>query len=441
MRYRKLFLALLMGLAMVPLAYATCICPGGWNYIGLTGQSNTVGLLATPALDTVPVYPFQAFMFANGLALGLQNNSTVTALTPTVLTGFAPLVEGGVPNAGGYETIASSVVDNLNDRGNYPVLVANTAVGNQDLATVCAGAGGACSGTPGAMWTNALDAITSAATYTTHGGGIIERAQMMIQGERDDSEGTSQSTYSNELTAFQSGWQPTAQAVTGQSAAIPLFLAQISNWTGNSHTTSVIPLAQLATGTQANSNVYLVAPQYFLVYTNTLHIGNTSERLIGEYFWQAYASVVQGGATTSNAFLTYPTSVSIAGAVITVTFNVPVPPLVLDTTSSILSRTIPTWTNDGFAYTDNSSPPSISSVALGGNACSPVNTCVQITLSGTPTATAGNRHIEYAYVGTSGATPGTSSGAGGNLRDSNTVMSRWGYGPLYNWAATFNVAF
>ena len=112
------------------------------------------------------------------------------------------------------------------------------------------------------------------------------------------------------------------------------------------------------------------------------------------------------------------------GAVITVDFHVPAPPLVLDETL------VANPGNFGFAYTDSSgAPPAIVSVELVGD------TQVRITLDGAPVA--GNKRVRYAYTGTPGQNGGPMTGARGNLRDSDATPSRHDY-PLYNWAVHFD---
>jgi len=135
----------------------------------------------------------------------------------------------------------------------------------------------------------------------------------------------------------------------------------------------------------------------------------------------------------------YITAAAIDGNLVTLSYNIPAPPLALDTTL------ISDPGNRGFVYSDDSAaPPSITAVGLADG-----NTQVRIHLSAAPTAPAGHRHIKYAYVGSlgcggGGCNAGPLSGPRGNLRDSDPLMSRLDGGDsihLYNWAATQDFVF
>src|SRR5262249_9079295 len=130
--------------------------------------------------------------------------------------------------------------------------------------------------------------------------------------------------------------------------------------------------------------------------------------------------VVDGGTWTPLK----PKTITRAGAVITVTFDVPTPPLVMDT--ALVSNP----GNFGFEYTDSSaSPPTINSVQVTGP------TTVQITLSATPAGA--NQRLRYAYSGVPGNPGGPTTGPRGNLRDSDAEASLYG-NTLYNWCVHFD---
>ena len=135
----------------------------------------------------------------------------------------------------------------------------------------------------------------------------------------------------------------------------------------------------------------------------------------------------------------YITGAAVNGNLVTLSYNIPSPPLVFDT------QAIRDPGNRGFVYTDDSAAmPSISKVELvnGG-------TQVRIALSAPPTAPAGHRHVEYAWVGSTacgggGCGAGPLTGPRGNLRDSDPLTSLLaGVEPtrLYNWAATQDFVF
>jgi hypothetical protein len=146
-----------------------------------------------------------------------------------------------------------------------------------------------------------------------------------------------------------------------------------------------------------------------------------SYRWLGEYYAKAYVAVVVERRRWRPLS---PASATRSGAVITLRFHVPVAPLVFDTTR------VSDPGNYGFEYTDDSSPPAISSVAI------EAPNIVRVTLAGTPTGA--NKKIRYAYTGTIDADAGPTTGARGNLRDSDGTISRSG-NELFNWCVHFSM--
>ncbi|MFP6685386.1 MAG: hypothetical protein VB934_11760 [Polyangiaceae bacterium] len=119
-----------------------------------------------------------------------------------------------------------------------------------------------------------------------------------------------------------------------------------------------------------------------------------------------------------------PLSISRNATVITVSFAVPAPPLVLDTTL------VTDPGNFGFEYVDDSrAPPAIVDVAI------TAPTVVTVTLASVPTGA--NQRLRYAYTGVDGAPSGPLTGPRGNLRDSDATVSAHGY-DLSNWCLHFD---
>lgn len=138
--------------------------------------------------------------------------------------------------------------------------------------------------------------------------------------------------------------------------------------------------------------------------------------------------VIQGD--TSYDPIVRPILVSRSGADITITFNVPVGALALATPTNVTDPG-----NYGFTYTDDSSPPAVSSVNLLGS------NQVVVSLASTPTGA--NKKIRYAWGGYTTAFGATnpdgyvaSEMARGCLRDSATRTAYDGT-PLYNWCVHF----
>lgn len=236
--------------------------------------------------------------------------------------------------------------------------------------------------------------------------------------------------YGLSMRQWQADYQAEIQRVTGVTDPIPMFHSQISEWTCpimGSNATAVSPYALLAEAEANPTKTILVCPRYMLPHAVVgadfpgLHLSNEGNRWLGEYYAKAYKKVVVDGQTWTPL---KPRSITRDGAVITAVFDVPVPPLVLDTT--LVSNP----GNYGFEFTDDSgSPPTIMQVQVTGP------DTVTITLSRVPTG--GNQRLRYAYTGVPGNPAGPTTGPRGNLRDSDPTPSLYGY-TLYNWCVHFD---
>lgn len=209
------------------------------------------------------------------------------------------------------------------------------------------------------------------------------------------------------------------KTITGQTVAVPLLISQYSHWNDAPHTE--ISFLQLDAHVRSKGKVVIVGPTYALPYSDDcLHFLSEGERWLGEYFAKAYARIVVEGRDWEPV---RPTSATIAGNVITVKYQLPAPPLVIDT------QRVAEAPSYGFELDDASgTPPAITSVELAGP------DSVKITLASAPGA---NARLRYAYTFT-GCMDGRTS-ARGNLRDSDATPSQNGY-DLFNWSVHFDVA-
>jgi hypothetical protein len=245
------------------------------------------------------------------------------------------------------------------------------------------------------------------------------RAVAIIHGESDHV--ANNLAYADDLLAWQSDYEADAMAITGQVHPVVMFLCQVSSHTAYDSATSPIPRAQLQAARARPDRIYVVGPKYFLPYVDGVHLSGAGERWLGEFYAKAYRRVLIDGLPWRPLG---PGSVTRDGAVITIEFEVPAPPLVLDEVA------VSNPGNFGFEFSDSSgAPPAITEVVLVGP------TSVRVTLASPPVD--GNRRIRYAYTGVPGQPGGPMTGPRGNLRDSDATPSRHGY-PLYNWAVHFD---
>jgi hypothetical protein len=203
-----------------------------------------------------------------------------------------------------------------------------------------------------------------------------------------------------------------------------MFTDQMSSFTAFGSATSRVTQLQLEASRAAPDRIVLVGPKYVLPYVpDGVHLTGEGERWLGEMHAKAFERVLVNGEPWRPVS---PREITREGAEITVRFWVPAPPLVLDETL------VTNPGNYGFGYTDTSgAPPTITSVALAGE------DSVVITLSAPPVA--GNQRVTYAQNGIVGQPAGPTTGARGNLRDSDSTASRHGYS-LFNWCVHFDEA-
>lgn len=378
------------------------------NHILSTGQSLSVGAVGSPPLSVTQ--PYMNRMFNTGVLAGGSN-----------LIGMLPLVESGVETmSAGMATLITAMArmdlfgqmaPPMND---HAVLVSCHGIGGTPYSGLKKGT---------AAYSNGIAQVTAARSIAERAGyGYVVRAVTNVHGESDHA--NRNMGYANDLVQWQSDYETDVKNLTGQREPVPMLQTQISSWTRYNSATSFIPTLQLAACDMQPDKIYMVAPKYFLSYVpDGVHLDNKGYRWMGEYYAKAYRRIVLEGKPWIPV---RPTKVSLAGAEITVTFNVPAPPLVLDTTL------VTDPGSYGFEFWDDSgSPPAITQVALAGP------DAVKITLAKAPSGM--QKRIRYAYTGKVGALAGPTTGPRGNLRDSDATASPNG-NKLYNWCVHFDEA-
>ncbi len=380
------------------------------NHVLATGQSLSVGVQGAPALSTAQ--PYDNTMFVTGVISGSVG-----------LTSFVPLVEGAV------ETMSSAFANHVTKLAREVVLLGQP-IGktSHDLLVSAHGIGG-----------QPYSALKKGGTLLAYARGMAQlkaghdlalaanksyvvRAVTNVHGESDSR--LANTSYLADLIQWQADYEADVKAVTAQPESVPMLHTQFSSWTRLTGlpTTSIIPAQQLASHVAAPGKLVLVGAKYHLPYVaDGVHLTNEGYRHMGEDYAKVYRRVILEGKVWEPV---RPSSVSRAGAVVTVKMHVPVPPLVIDT------ALVTDPGSKGFEWTDDGpSTPTIASVALTGP------DTVVITLTAAPTGA--NGRLRYAFTGTSGALGGPTTGPRGNLRDSDTTPSAAGY-KLFNWCVHFD---
>lgn len=327
-----------------------------------------------------------------------------------------PLVESGV------ETISygfANTVANL-----YRTETANTDA-NDWLVCVRGVSATAYSGlAPGTTpYDNIKKAVYAAhrgAAWYRAGGSAIIPAVVWLHGESD----VTNTSYDTNMVDFAVSINSDVQAITGQTEPVICFLSQMSSFTKFGVTTGPVNQEMLRAWLVNPARIVMLGAKYEYDYPDGIHPTNYSNKWMGEKFGLSVKRWTVDGSTNPVVPIPIFSSITQVGAAITIPFMGATGGLVLDT-----SLVTDPGTKKGFEYTDDSSPPAISTVAVDGT-----GTNVVVTLASTPTG--GNKKIRYAYTGTAAANAGPTTGPRGCLRNTDPTSSQYGAN-MYRYAVHF----
>ncbi len=360
-----------------------------FNHILVTGQSLALGAQGVPALTTTQPYNNKMLWYYPTyphLPLIPLKEST----TESIDSAMGNFITGSTPNK------------------DYNMIVTRSALGGSKYTVIKKGT---------QTYQNSLSEVKNA----SWGVSDLEQhyrflAIAVLHGEDD----RFNPDYEANLVEWQHDYETDINTITGQNETIPFFIDQISSFSKGGMPPS--PRAQLEAAKHNPGKIYLVGPNYFLTYKDTVHLINVSYRQLGEYYGKVMTKVLLNHEDWKPLM---PETITREGKIITAKFHVPSPPLVFDTALVLYQ------TNYGFTYNDTGGRKiNITKVEI----ISPDT--VQVTLDQIPNGT--NQRFQYAYRAAN-VLPGAfiSTSARGNLRDSDNTPSQYG-NPLYNWAVHFD---
>ena len=357
------------------------------SHVLATGQSLSTGATSTATSLT---QPYANLMLAGGVqAINSYSNA------------FVPLVEATT------ETMSSAMANMVTSL--LPAHVMLVSVHGQG-ATAYAGL--AKGSVPYGIGINQAQGGFTRAGLA--GQSYVVRMVTCVHGESDSS--PINTHYAADIIQWQQDYQADVRTITGQADAVPMLHSQNSTANG-----STIPLQMLQAHIAAPGKVVLVGPKYHVPYNDGLHLATAGYRRIGEDYARAYKRIIVDGLPWEPL---RPKTVTRAGAVITIVYYVPSPPIVLDTTR------VAAAVNYGFGFVNDASTPAAQPAAGIAPAISSVAVVapdtIQITLASVPAAPCRVRYaIDYVDFPLRG-----------NLRDSDTTVSRFGF-DLFNWGVSF----
>ena len=219
-------------------------------------------------------------------------------------------------------------------------------------------------------------------------------AVLWLQGENDASYTTTYSEYKQALTQLSEDIDADVKAINSQTSPAYLLEYQTAYWTLQRPEISVAQL-ELA---KENNNIFMVSPIYHMPHApDRIHLTSEGYKWLSGYFAKAYKSLLDG---YEPEFLK-PVSAMLKDTSLTVMFDVPCLPLVIDTENLALTQ------DYGFAVEDENGLINLQSINVIGQS-------VVIELS---RAIVGTAEVRYALDYQSKLTNMNEVGTG-NLRDS-----------------------
>ncbi len=390
-----------------------------WDWAGVigTGQSLSVGHFGNPELSTTQPY--------NNLKLSLGNlnltvppydsNNSALKMVPLVEpirsigsgwhVGYPVNIWGETPHT----AMANQITSMVKAAGGKDYISAHTVVGETGQGYDMIKKGATVSASTGHSYAAALFEVQAInrlakASGKTYGVGGIT----LVHGEND----FNNQSYESCIRQIWSDYNKDIKAITGQTQSIPLFLVQQHSYMSTG--TAVSTLAQWKAGVDYPNDIICIGPTYQRAYgSDHIHLTAKGYQTMGEKFGQVYYERVVKG---NNWRPLEPTSITKSGKVITVNLNVPVGPLVWDSTLGAPNQSSNEWKNGkGFEVTANGSKVTISSVEISGSS-------VKITCANDLPAS--GVKVGYAYTG--GSTRSNGTYRWGLLRDSDPFKGRSG---------------
>jgi hypothetical protein len=267
--------------------------------------------------------------------------------------------------------------------------------------------------------TKAITRLAKAAGKTYGVGAII-----VTHGECD----AGNKNYENDLYKLWSDYNADLPAITGQKQKVLMIVSQQNAVNDRSAST----LAQWKVGVDHSAEIVCSGPKYQYPSAEGIHLTTDGYQQLGEKYGQIYYQRVVLG---NNWQPLQPTTIERKGAVVTVRYHVPAPPLVWETAFQAPHQSVAEWkAGKGFEVsTSGGARVAIDSVAISGDA-------VIITCASDPGA---NARVGYALVGERARMSAPIGGTfrWGLLRDSDpfegavTKKSQPNYGVAFEMSA------
>ncbi|WP_437751756.1 dockerin [Sorangium sp. So ce1389] len=414
--------------------------PGpAWDWSGIvgTGQSLSVGAEGTPPRGTEQRFNNLKLSLGAASVPPWDPASGALSLVPLVepIRGFATTYPSAYPKNIYGETPHTAMADQISTLAQAgaggDLVTVHTVVGEsgQPMSILRKGATEVIDGDKTQARAYAATLFEAAAIARlareagkTYGIGAI----IITHGESD----AGSATYEDDLFKLWSDYNEDLRPLTGQTQSIPLLVSQQHSVHTEAGTRSTSTQAQWRVGVDHPGDIVCSGPKYQYPYaTDHIHLNAEGYQLLGEKYGQVYFEKVVLGRDWQPL---QPTRVERSGAVITVHFHVPVPPLAWDNALPAPHQSANTeWSRGrGFEVWRGNTRIEISSVEIAGDS-------VKITCA--PDLPASGVTVGYAAT-----TDGTAMAGGtarwGQLRDSDPFVGSISGKAQPNYSVAFEMS-
>ena len=391
---------------------APIITPAPFDWVGIvsTGQSLSVGATSNPVVSSAQ--PYHNLMLSDA-SPDPKYDGQGDALSLVPLTApVRPVAGGGVayprnilgetPGEGASNQISALTLA----RGGFDTVSVASNVGESGQSISVIKKGGKGKAYAATLYEGAAIKALAAQQGKSFGYGAV----LLTHGESDAND----ATYEAQIAKLQDDYNTDLKALTGQQEDIPLLISQQGTFPNGANSFAHSTLAAWQLGVNAPGKFLCVGPKYQYEYSpDNVHLPAAQSRRLGEKYAEVYVRAILMKEPWAPL---QPTSVSRSGAVITVDFHVPDPPLAWEETiSPPHQEVVKQWAaGRGFEVADETGPLTIAAVAITGSS-------VAVTLTAPPTGQ--NIQLSYALIqDKAGYSGGTDNGRRGQLRDTDAFI-------------------
>lgn len=370
------------------------------QYLLVVGQSNGAAVGGSPALTTTQAYSNQTFVYGCYYS---SNRSQIWPLVETMGNSSEGVCNGITDSISSWDVTKSFIISSF-------------AVSARPCSAISKGA-------PGTVYSDSIASVTDAKRL---GGSpfLGVPAIFAVNGEQD----TSNSGFRACMEQLRSDYETDIKAITRQSGTIPMFHSQVSWQYLTSQTVSALQALDMQE--VEPDKMILATPTYFIPHgSDGTHYINTGHRQLGDYYAKAYYHKVVLGEPWGPL---RPIQVaSVDSTHVRLQLAGYVGNLVIDTTNVTDPGAVSG--KYGFEFVDDAGAKAISSVVL----TDASRGIITITIGA---AMGRNPRLRYAFTPPSSCSTycgGPTTGARGNIRDSDTTVGLGGVS-LPNWLVMFD---